>query len=405
MVGDLFGPPSWQGDVIAGRYELRSEIGAGGYALVARALHLELGSEVAVKVLHESVAADPNTRRRFELEARNASVLSHVNTIRVMDYGVDRGRPFLVMELLEGRSLRQVLDAEGRLEWPRALRVARQTAKSLWEAHEHERVIVHRDIKPQNIFVYDLPGEPDFVKVLDFGIARALTAAGADTQGALGTPKYMSPEQCRGETVTPKADLYALGCVLYEMLAGAPPFQPSPAIGPAAGAIELLRLHVEEAPPPLAGRVDDGVPTRLVALVDALMAKEPADRPASARALVSEFESLLTDTPAGFVRVRPPARRETLADDGAAAADEAAVDRPTRILAEAPPIASEANGATARPTVILNMDEGLGSDPASVIPPPATVQLAPDEPDGIPGHVWLAAAALVGVVLFLIARC
>jgi serine/threonine protein kinase len=256
--------------VLAGRYVLREVLGTGGMATVWRARDEVLSRDVAVKVLNQQFAADPGFAARFEREARHAAGLSHPRLVTVFDCGVDGSTPFIVMELVAGRTLRQVLDRAGPLRPGEAVRIAAAVCEALEVAHAAG--LVHRDIKPANIV---LAGSD--VKVLDFGIARVDGGTGVTgTAVLLGTAAYLSPEQASGRSAGPQADLYALGCVLFEMLTGAPPFSAESPVG-------LAYRHVHDDPgPPSALRPD--LPARLDHITGRLLAKHPADRPASAAA-------------------------------------------------------------------------------------------------------------------------
>ena len=256
--------------VLAGRYVLREVLGTGGMATVWRARDEVLSRDVAVKVLNQQFAADPGFAARFEREARHAAGLSHPRLVTVFDCGVDGSTPFIVMELVAGRTLRQVLDRAGPLRPGEAVRIAAAVCEALEVAHNAG--LVHRDIKPANIM---LAGNE--VKVLDFGIARTVGGTGGTgTAVLLGTAAYLSPEQAAGRPAGPQADLYALGCVLFEMLTGAPPFSAESPVG-------LAYRHVHDDPgPPSALRPD--LPARLDHITGRLLAKHPADRPASAAA-------------------------------------------------------------------------------------------------------------------------
>ena len=256
--------------VLAGRYVLREVLGTGGMATVWRARDEVLSRDVAVKVLNQQFAADPGFAARFEREARHAAGLSHPRLVTVFDCGVDGSTPFIVMELVAGRTLRQVLDRAGPLRPGEAVRIAAAVCEALEVAHNAG--LVHRDIKPANIV---LAGNE--VKVLDFGIARTVGGTGGTgTAVLLGTAAYLSPEQAAGRPAGPQADLYALGCVLFEMLTGAPPFSAESPVG-------LAYRHVHDDPgPPSALRPD--LPARLDHITGRLLAKHPASRPASAAA-------------------------------------------------------------------------------------------------------------------------
>lgn len=256
--------------VLGGRYALAEVLGTGGMASVWRARDEVLGREVAVKVLSPPYAADPGFLARFEREARHAAAVSHPRLVTVFDCGVDGGTPYLVMELVAGWTLRQVLDETGPLPAGQAAAIAAAVCEGLEAAHAAG--LVHRDIKPANIILAG--GE---VKILDFGIARAEgTAAGTATGTVLGTAAYLSPEQAAGHPAGPQSDLYSLGCVLFEMLTGSPPFTAESAVG-------LAYRHVHDDPgPPSARR--PGVPAGLDQMTGRLLAKDPAGRPHGAAA-------------------------------------------------------------------------------------------------------------------------
>ncbi len=256
--------------VLGGRYALLGELGAGGMATVYRARDEVLGRDVAVKVLSPQFAADPGFLARFEREARHIAALSHPRIVTVFDCGIDRNTPFIVMELVAGRTLRQVLDEIGPLSPRDAVTVAAAVCEALEAAHAAG--LIHRDIKPENIVLSG--GE---VKVLDFGIARTQDGAGATrTHAVLGTAAYLSPEQASGGPVGPRADLYALGCVLYEMLTGAPPFTADSAVG-----VAYRQVHDDPGP---VSALRPGVAAQLDWITARLLAKDPADRPPGAAA-------------------------------------------------------------------------------------------------------------------------
>jgi eukaryotic-like serine/threonine-protein kinase len=257
--------------VLGGRYVLREVLGTGGMATVWRARDEVLGRDVAVKVLSPQYAADADFLARFEREARHAARLSHPRLVTVFDSGVDGTMPFIVMELVAGRTLRQVLDEAGMLPAGEAVGIAAAVCEALEVAHAAG--VVHRDIKPANIV---LAGGGE-VKVLDFGIARADGGGGGTrTLAVLGTAAYLSPEQASGRAAGPRADLYSLGCVLFEMLTGAPPFSADSAVG-----LAYRQVH-DDPGPPSARR--PALPRRLDQITAALLAKDPAGRPPSAAA-------------------------------------------------------------------------------------------------------------------------
>ena len=221
MVVDLFNtdpqPDSLIGRKLDGRYEVLGRLGEGGVGVVYRARQVHLGREVAIKVLHQDAAAIPEWRRRFEREAQALSALAHPNVVPVTDSGIDSGVPFLVMELLQGKTLADLLK-EGPLPLWRALDIARQLLRGL--AFAHGKGIVHRDLKPANVFLQELPDQADHVRLLDFGMVKFLEKADsgpmADTLTRVGvvfgTPAYMSPEQAKGGPADARTDVYAAGC-------------------------------------------------------------------------------------------------------------------------------------------------------------------------------------------------
>jgi serine/threonine-protein kinase len=264
---------------LSGRYRIERELGRGGMATVYLATDEHHDRSVALKVLHPDLAATLGSER-FQREIRLAARLQHPHILSVYDSGDADGILWFTMPFVEGASLRERLARERELPIPEAVRIAREVALALDFAHRHG--VVHRDIKPENILLID--GQ---AMVADFGIARALTGEGAVTQTglAVGTPGYMSPEQASGEhALDARADIYALGAVIYEMLAGEPPFT-----GPNAQAV-IARM-MTETPRPITA-VRSTVPPALATLVAATLAKSPADRPASARAVATTLEEI-----------------------------------------------------------------------------------------------------------------
>jgi len=262
-------------DVLLGdRYRLVRMIGSGGMGTVWEAEDETLGRPVAVKVLSESLAAGEHAVRRFEREAQAAARLSGPYIAAVYDFGRSEGRPYIVMELVPGETLADRLAREGPLPPLEASRIATRVAEALEEAHRAG--IVHRDVKPGNVMLTPA-GD---VKVMDFGIAAAAWAERVTTSGlVLGTPSYLAPEQAKSEKTTPASDVYALGAMLYEMVAGRPPFV-------AESPVALALAHIREDPRPL-DQVADGVPPNLASASMAALAKDPAERPPSAAAFAS----------------------------------------------------------------------------------------------------------------------
>lgn len=275
------------GKVIAGKYKIVSKIGAGGMGVVYKAQQLGLDRSVAVKFLLREYANDDKVVRRFKVEALAASKLDHPNTIRIYDFGqTEDGDLFIAMEYLEGQSLDRAISREGPLSVRRVLHILRQAAASLGQAHS--KGIVHRDLKPDNIFLITVDKDPDFVKVLDFGIAKLREAdkrQGTLTQAGMifGTPKYMAPEQCRSMNVDNRADIYALGVIAYEALTKVAPFD-------GETPLSILIKHVQESPRPFAEvRPDLEIPEAVERLVMRCLEKAPENRYQSMDELQAEI--------------------------------------------------------------------------------------------------------------------
>jgi eukaryotic-like serine/threonine-protein kinase len=257
--------------LLGGRYELGETIGRGGMAEVHRGTDVRLGRDVAVKVLRADLARDASFQARFRREAQAAASLNAPSIVAVYDTGEDDGVPYIVMERVEGRTLREVLEQEGRLLPQRALEVTADVCAALDVAHRAG--IVHRDIKPANVMLTP-SGQ---VKVMDFGIARAAADTSVtmtQTAAVLGTAAYLSPEQARGEHVDARSDLYSTGCLLYELVTGAPPFTGD-------SAVAVAYQHVREDPEPPSA-YDPSLPPEVDAVVLTAMAKSPANRYQSA---------------------------------------------------------------------------------------------------------------------------
>jgi eukaryotic-like serine/threonine-protein kinase len=290
------------GALLGDRYRIETRLAAGGMGAVYRATQIALDRAVAVKFLHGWMSLDVRARRRFEVEAQAMAKLRHPHCAQVLDFGVDGETPYLVMELVEGETLGDLLE-RGPLPPSRAVAIARQALSAL--AHAHQQGITHRDIKPDNLMIGEATAVGDHVRILDFGIARLAEDGSALTAGmAIGTPKYMAPEQASGEQVDARTDLYAMAVVLYQMLVGEPPFV-------AEETIDILCMH-REAPPP---RVVDKAPhvpvsPELEAAIQRALAKRPDDRfqdaLAFAEALGACPESLQRPSSAPFVAASDP---------------------------------------------------------------------------------------------------
>jgi serine/threonine-protein kinase len=275
--------PPQPGDLIAGRYELEELVGSGGMSSVFRARDLQLDRRVAVKILLERYAGDPEYLERFRREARAVARLSHPNIVTVIDRGDDDGRQYIVFEHVDGENLKELVVRSGRLPVRRALELALAIADGL--AFAHEQGLVHRDVKPQNVLLSS-EGE---VKVTDFGIARSLHVDHGVTQTGtvLGTSEYLAPEQASGQPVSPATDEYSLGVVLWELLAGDVPFT-------GENFVAVALKHVND-PPPSLRTVRPDVSPRLAATVERALAKDPAQRFPSMAALARELRACLAE--------------------------------------------------------------------------------------------------------------
>jgi CheY-like chemotaxis protein len=261
------------GTMLAGRYLLEARIGSGTFGTVFRAKHSELGHAVAIKVLQASASANPDSLARFRQEGITACRVKHPNAVQVMDFGVTPGGvAYLVMELLSGHSLDQELIDGRKVPLPRTVRLMVPVCEALAAAHRFG--IVHRDVKPANIFLH-LAGGEEIPKVLDFGIARIVGGAAADPRVTLegfivGTPVYMAPERFRNQPVDGRSDVYSMGITLYQMLTGRLPFAADQ-----ADPMAVAMRHLEAAPPPMGA----GVPPAVEAVVMNALRKLPEHRP------------------------------------------------------------------------------------------------------------------------------
>jgi len=298
------------GRKLDGRYEVVGRLGEGGVGVVYRGRQTQLGRFVAIKVLQQDAAASPEWRRRFEREARALSALAHPNVVPVTDSGIDNGVPFLVMELLQGKTLADLLK-KGPLPLDRALDIARQLLRGL--AFAHGKGIVHRDLKPANVFLQALPDQTDHVRLLDFGMAKFLDGSTsrsiAETQtraGAVfGTPAYMSPEQAKGGTIDARTDVYASGALLFELLAGRRPFvEDTPE--------SVVMAHLTQPVPSLAKvRPALAAAPQFQPLVERAMAKKPSARFKDAGAMLAALDTVIDKLPAGATGGREARRRTT----------------------------------------------------------------------------------------------
>jgi predicted Ser/Thr protein kinase len=283
----LVNPDPLIGHVIDGKYELKAKLGEGGMSVVYQARRVHIGDDVAVKILTGKFVKDDAAAARFRREARAAAMLRHPNVITIHDFGEtdDEHAPaFIVMEFVKGAPLRELLNSEDHFSVERGVRLMRGICAGVGAAHRQG--VVHRDLKPENILV--LAPEDDFelesVRVVDFGLAKLLADAGAVTTGSVvGTPYYMSPEQCLGEPLDVRSDVYSLGAMFYEMLSGKKPFKAETVSG-------VINRHLTEPPPPFSPALE--IPRRVSIGIMHALAKDPDARPQNATELARQMQIL-----------------------------------------------------------------------------------------------------------------
>jgi eukaryotic-like serine/threonine-protein kinase len=366
-VGEGRGADPLIGQTIDGRYIIEALLGEGGMGTVYAARHAIIDKRVAIKVLRKEAAADESSAQRFIIEAKAASKIGHQNIVDITDFGVlSAGNAYFVMEYLDGPTLGKLVHELKHLPPARAIAICIQASRGL--AAAHEKSIIHRDLKPENIFALEKDGTPDFVKIVDFGIAKdvkagkRLTAIGM----VLGTPEYMSPEQATGQETDHRVDQYALGCILYELLTGDVPFKSD-------NAPKTLTKHVFDAVvPPSKLRPDLHVPNVVEEIVMRMLQKKPSDRYGDMRQLISAFETAL----AWLESASAPPHREAVP-----LASARARPAPTDIVEELPrnktPIYVAAAVSVAALMVlagvaVTHLKKSAAADTTAVVTPPAT---------------------------------
>src|SRR6266536_286696 len=295
------------GTTLGGRYVIEEVLGEGGMATVYRARHKLVDRPCAIKVMNPGLSRDPVVRERFRREAKAAQKLAHPNIIEIVDQGeTDDGTPYLVMELLEGESLGTTL-TRGPLRYQRALPIMVQIARALARAHDFE--VIHRDLKPDNIFLCSRSDGTDLVKLLDFGIARSMQDARLTGQGEVfGTPQYMAPERITSIDAGASSDLYAIGIIFFEMLCGQLPFE-------APDIPTYFLKHLKEPPPPVR-KFAPQTPPALEKLIQSLMGKKPDERPVDAHRMHTDLLAICNDLrlpvpPEADAEEEPSSRRMT----------------------------------------------------------------------------------------------
>jgi tetratricopeptide (TPR) repeat protein/tRNA A-37 threonylcarbamoyl transferase component Bud32 len=295
------------GQVIANRYLIVDLLGCGGMGMVYKATHQLMKRTVAIKILHQHLGSDIITVKRFQQEAQAVSSLNHPNIIAVHDFGVCDAGPYLCMDYLNGVNLADVIAKEGFIAADRCLNIFTQACDAL--AHAHSKGIIHRDLKPSNIMLIETENEPDFVKLVDFGIAKILPQEGEQLQKltqtgeVFGSPVYMSPEQVMGQAMDARSDIYSLGCLMYEALVGRPPL-----LGD--NMLETMYKHLHDTPQPLKiGKTNAIKVERLEAVVSTALLKEPSQRYQSMDEIRQDLQLILEDTPGGRAQRRISQRR------------------------------------------------------------------------------------------------
>ncbi len=352
------------GDLIAGRFRILEVIGTGGFGTVFRAVQENIGREVALKFLTPGVAKDPINVERFRREAYHISQLRHPNTITLYDYGQTEDElAYMVMELLDGDALGDLIQRDGAIALPRAAHIFTQVLKSLSEAHRHG--LVHRDLKPENIFLCEMFGERDYVKVLDFGVAKmtlsdddpddgdALTRAGR----IFGTPLYMAPEQACDEAITPATDVYALGLLLFEILTGQPPVT-------GRNRMDVIHKQIRDPVPVL---TDELKGTALGEIIQKACEKEPAHRFTDASQFLETFRRALEQT--SVEAAQAPTPKTSLPDASAVTASPSDDDL-------YPPVGDGADEEAAATVVMDNPEPATGQDS----PPPVHIKRSSPRP-------------------------
>jgi eukaryotic-like serine/threonine-protein kinase len=407
------------GDVIAGRYRVEELLGQGGFGAVYRCIQVDQGRPVALKMLLPEAIGNEEALARFHREAELAARLQHPNTVRILDFGeTEEGLPFIAWELLRGRPLDTVLREERTLPPERVARIAAQILSALVEAHALG--IVHRDIKPGNVFLCERPGEPDFVKVLDFGVAKNVRGGKAITMvgSIVGTVSYMAPEQLKSAEVSPASDVYALGLLMAEALSG------QPAYGGAGGA-KLVMAQLADTPAPMPPSVT-GSP--LGPIILRAIQKRPAARYPDAASMMAQLEPVLASLSPGARPAPAPGGSPSFAS-----ADTILAFPPSASATTAPAISGPAATAPAPPRfqgTVPMWQQAAGTPgpvqagplprpmfgapplptapPASAVPPTDAAPLVgPRAPGGRPnlvlgifaGAVFMLVSLIVGVLI------
>ncbi|MBL8912600.1 MAG: serine/threonine protein kinase [Archangium sp.] len=366
-----------------GDYVIEEVVGRGGMGIVYRAVHPLIGRKVAIKVLRPEIAEDPEQASRFLKEAQALSAVKHRGVIDIISFGkLPDGRQYMVMEFLKGESLDGVVAREAPLSVSRAMGFIDEVLDALSAAHKAG--VVHRDIKPANVFLLLQSNGTRVVKLVDFGLARQaplgdLSRPGARTSLMAGTPEYFSPEQARGLAATPRSDLYAVGVMTFELLTGRLPFE-------AESPVKLLELHLKKEPP-RASSFMGSVPASVDALIESLLAKDPAERPRSADLARTAVQRIIRELRTQETSVAAPplaARREAAAPH----TDRVAVKKSRAPLMAALAVALVAvvgavgwRSLTPTPTPLPEGEGVIVEPPPPVVELPVVDQPTPEQPE------------------------
>ncbi len=399
-----------EGTEVNGRYRIRNMIGQGGFGAVYRATNIATDQDMAIKLLAVSLDSDDSdVIQRFFAEAQVTASLKHPNTIRVFDFGqTEGGALYIAMELLSGRPLNEVLKrraAEGKvLTEDETITIGVQVLRSLAEAHSAN--LVHRDLKPHNVFLHEVEGDDPVVKVLDFGIAKRLGTNLTGTGKAFGTPSYMSPEQAQNQQLDNRSDLYSLGCVLFQCVTGKPPFDGDDPLA-------VLLAHVTKAPPDLRQMAATPVSEAFVCAIEKALAKEPVDRYGSAIEFRQALEACRGRNRTDVARAASSAAIAELmlgvpsapADEHTMAYGRTGDERTTAFPGLTPRGVTPASGSTSRPIAVAPRSATSGRSRAVVVEPDdAEFDNEPiPQTKGSKKALWMGGGAAAAVLIAILA--
>ncbi len=294
------------GALLADKYRVLNEVGRGGMSVVYKGMNENLDLEVAIKILQSQLVSDPTSVKRFQQEAQAASLLKHENIIKMYDFGIHDGRPYLVMDFLVGDSLSDIIRRDNQVECERAIRIFVQATDAL--AHAHRHGVIHRDLKSSNIMLVQEGEKSDVAKVVDFGIAKLLPNSGRQSQNLtqtgeiFGSPIYMSPEQCMGHILDARSDIYSMGTMVYESLTGYPALM-------GKTIVETMEMQVRETPKPFSEiRPDLQLPKELETIIFRSLEKKPENRYQS----MEEFRDALVHVGKILANRKPAGPRSTV---------------------------------------------------------------------------------------------